>query len=528
MNMNLFLRFIILTALIIASACAKISSPTGGLRDRKPPVVVKSIPENEAKNFREKRVSVTFDEYVVLDNINDKFMVSPPMKKKPRVFIKGKSVNVEFEDVLKDSTTYTFYFQDAIKDLNEGNILANYQFVFSTGEVIDSLSVTGNVFNSFNLEIPEKTLVLMYSDLADSAVIKDLPDYISRVNSDGYFRIDNVRPGNFRLYALKDDDNSKNYNYIEEEFAFLDSIVAVTPEKNFIPLVKDTTTVKKGAVPVPKPAVVTGEHQLILFAAQKRAHYLTNSSRDIKYQLIYTLSLPPDTMDFEFSIPGTGRDAYLEERSRNKDTLRIWLADSSLYSRPQITTIVKYPFNDTLGVLGYKEDTLLMRYLAPRAPRSAKVKKPVLIVNSNISSGFLGPGQAIAFYSETPLREPDTSKIKLYELIERKKQDISYQFIKDSTNAGKYTLNAKILQGKQYLFVADSASFRNIFNECTDSTGVKFTVRDPESYGKLTLNLTNLEGNWIIQLLNNQERLVREEHIEKDGKMIFQIGRAHV
>ena len=103
-----------------------------------------------------------------------------------------------------------------------------FQFVFSTGPVIDSLSVTGNVYNSYDLEVPEETLVIMFRELADSAVIKHLPDYISRVNQDGYFRIDNVRPGKYRLYALKDEDNSKNYNLIEEEFAFMDSIVTYT------------------------------------------------------------------------------------------------------------------------------------------------------------------------------------------------------------------------------------------------------------------------------------------------------------
>ena len=149
--------FLFQLLIILISACAKISSPSGGPRDRLPPVVVKSIPVNGAKNFKGKSIAITFDEYVVLDNINEKFMVSPPMKKKPRVFIKGKSVNVEFDEKLKDSTTYTFYFQDAIRDLNEGNILENYQFVFSTGPVIDSLSVTGNVYNAFNLEVPEKT-----------------------------------------------------------------------------------------------------------------------------------------------------------------------------------------------------------------------------------------------------------------------------------------------------------------------------------------------------------------------------------
>ena len=212
---------------------------------RTPPVVLETIPEYGAKNFRGKSISITFDEYVALDNINDKFMVSPPMKKKPRVFIRGKSVIAEFEENLRDSTTYTFYFQDAIKDLNEGNVIEDYQFVLSTGSVIDSLSVTGNVYNAFNLEVPEKTMVLLYRELADSFVVKHLPDYISRVDLKGYFRINNVKTGTYRLYALKDGDNSKNYNLPEEEFAFMNSPVEITPEKNFIPVVKDTVPVKK-------------------------------------------------------------------------------------------------------------------------------------------------------------------------------------------------------------------------------------------------------------------------------------------
>ena len=185
---SLITRFFLLSAIfILISDCAKVSAPTGGPKDRQPPVVVKSVPEYGARNFKGKSVVITFNKYVVLDNISEKFMVSPPMKKKPRVLIKGKSVNIEYNEELKDSTTYTFYFQDAIKDLNEGNVLDNYQFVFSTGSVVDSLSVTGNVYNSLNLEIPEKALVLLYHELADSAVTKHLPDYISRVEPERIF-----------------------------------------------------------------------------------------------------------------------------------------------------------------------------------------------------------------------------------------------------------------------------------------------------------------------------------------------------
>src|SRR5450759_2791626 len=117
MYKRMITRLFLLSALVILlSGCAKISSPSGGLRDRLPPVVVKSVPLNGARNFRGNKLEIIFNEYVVLDNISEKFMVSPPMKKKPKVFIKGKGVDVEFDDKLKDSTTYTFYFQDAIKD----------------------------------------------------------------------------------------------------------------------------------------------------------------------------------------------------------------------------------------------------------------------------------------------------------------------------------------------------------------------------------------------------------------------------
>jgi hypothetical protein len=532
MNKSMLSFLSLLTALVILSgACAKISSPSGGRRDKLPPVVVKSVPVYGEINFRGKGFSIYFNEYVVLDNINDKFMVSPPLKKKPRVLIKGKSVNVEFDEALKDSTTYTFYFQDAIKDNNEGNILDNYQFVLSTGKVIDSLSVTGNVYNSKNLEVPEKTLVLMYRELADSAVVKHLPEYISRVNPDGYFRINNVRAGKYRLYALKDLDNSKNYNSIEEEFAFMNTPVEITPEKNFLPVIKDTITVKKelpkvtkaSQVPVPVPEIVplTGEFNLLLFAAEKKAHYLTKSSRDLKYQMIYTLSLPPDTMKFELTMPEESDKSYFIERTRNNDTLIVWLADSSLYSKPQITTIVKYPFTDSTGVDLYKKDTVIMRFLAPRVPRGVKAKKPVFAVDANISSGSLKPGQNIILRSKTPFIMPDTSRMRLYELVEPKRIKVPFTLAKDSSNSCRYYLNATFLPGKKYLYIADSASFRNIYNESSDSAGLKFSVRELDSYGKMTLDIHNYEGDRIIQLLDKTENLVSEKFMKKDGLVTF-------
>ena len=177
-----------------------------------------------------------------------------------------------------------------------------------------------------------------------------------------------------------------------------------TPERNFIPVVKDTAVIKK-IVPKPsgqikitetkpvEPVALKGEYQLHLFKSPKKNHYLAGSSRNMAYRLNYILSAPPDTMKFEFSIPGAD-DKYFKEWSRERDTIKVWLTDSSLYSQPQITTYITYPFTDTLQVLGYKMDTVIMRYTAPRAPRAAKVKKTFFKVNTNISGGFMKPGQS--------------------------------------------------------------------------------------------------------------------------------------
>jgi hypothetical protein len=533
---NIFL----VVAVLYAAACAKVSSPTGGLRDRTPPVVTESEPANGALNFRGNRIDIAFDEFVVLDNINDKFMVSPPMKERPRIFTRGKSVRIEYRDELRDSTTYTFYFLDAIRDLNENNILDNYRFAFSTGPVIDSLSVTGNVYNALNLEVPEKTSVLLYRDLSDSAVIKQIPDYISRVDQTGYFRIDNVRGGKYRLFALTDDDNSKTYNRVEEPFGFIDSVITVTPENNYIPPVKDTVKTEaiqnrklrqseaassaaaRAAVKAELPEQ-TGDYRLILFNAARKARYLAGSPRTSLYKLTYILSVPPDTMNFGISITDATADQYFMEKSRLGDTINVWLTDSSVYSRPVITTIVNYPFTDSLGIDTYKEDTIQMRFLQPKAARNVKRTTPKLNIRSNVTGGIMKPGQQLVFTAETPLREPDTSRIRLYEVVEKTNNRIPFRFERDTSVLNKFSLDARLREGSQYLLITDSEAFSNIYDETNDSTAMRLTVRETDSYSSLILTLENCQGKCIIQLLDRTEKLLVQKKVEGDGRFVFNL-----
>jgi hypothetical protein len=510
----------IIAAYTLAAGCAKVSSPAGGPRDKTPPVVVKTTPAPGSKFYTGKKIEITFNEYVVLDKINEKFMVSPPMKIKPEVSVRGKSVVVEYEDELRDSTTYTFNFSDAVKDINEGNIYENLQFVFSTGPVVDSLSVTGNVLNALVLDAPENALILLYRDLSAAAVKKAIPDYISRTGKNGYFRINNVMEGRYRLYALGDNDNSKNFNLTDEEFAFLNEPIKVTPLKNYLPVKKDTVKIVTPPAKTEDTAVMRGEHKLVMFLHEKTTNYLTSSSRNLSYLLTYTLALPPGDLPFNIEVPGSPDGSFFIERSIRNDTMKVWITDTTLYSTPLISTIVTYPFTDTTGVTMSRQDTIPMRFLSPRSVRT-KVKPPQYQVKSNIPGGSLRPGQKIIFESATPLKSPDTSRIRLYEIKGPEKINVPYSFERDSSNSCRVILNATFDQGKNYQYIADSAAFGDIYGESTDSTGIRITVREEKSFGKLVLNIKGYEGSRVIQLLDKNEKPVHEINMAGDGKAEF-------
>ncbi len=507
---------LLILGILFIAGCAKMSSPSGGPRDTTPPVALKSFPESGTRNFTGKEIIITFDEYVVLQNINEKFMVSPPMQERPQVVIRGKDVRVRYDETLRENTTYTFNFLDAIRDLNEGNPIDNFQFVFSTGPVIDSLSVTGSVRNALNLEIPENTLVMLHRNPDRSVALEGIPDYITRVEKNGNFSINNISAGTYRLYALKDIDNSKSFNLAEEEFAFLDSIIQVSPETNYNFADDSTASAARG-----DSAVSAGMYSLILFQAEKKNRYLSSSSRPNQYRMTFTLSLPPDTMKFGFSIPGSDDDEYFIESSAAGDTINVWLTDSALYSREVIRTLVTYPFTDSLGANAYRTDTVTGRFVRPRQTRGSTAARQAYRVSSPLSAGSVKPVRRIRFTSPTPLAATDTSKLTVFEVIDDRKIRIPYSLSPDSLNSCIAYMDVGLRQGSSYIFSSDSAAFRSIYGEVSDSTGGKFTVRTPESYGQLAMNITNHSGQRIIQLLDRQEKIVKEVIMKEDGLIEF-------
>jgi len=514
-------------AISVIFSCARQMPPSGGPRDITPPKIVKSVPANGAISFKGKSVVITFDEFIALEKMDEKFMISPPVKKKPDIVLKEKNLYINFHEKLKDSTTYTLYFQDAVRDLNEGNAIHNFQFVFSTGNVLDSLSVTGNIYNSSNLEVPENTQILMYKTLADTAPVKLLPDYISLADINGGFRINNVRQGTYKLYGLQDKNSNKKYDLSDEGFAFMDNPVQITSVKNYLPVVipKDTIKIKpaKGLIILKKPEeipLINGEYKLFLFIAPKRNHYLASSGRKTANLLNYTLSLPPDSTGFVFKIPDADNKSYFLEKNTMGDSIAVWLTDSLLYSKQQINTIVGYPYTDSTGITKLKTDTIPLRFVFTKAIKT-KEAMTKYTYSTNLSGGILKPAQQIIFSSQTPFRAPDTAKIRIYETTKTGKTIVPYFFIKDSLNSKRYYLKSKFKEGSNYLFIANRASFGDIYGKSADSLGIKFFVREADTYGRLTMPVKNVHCATIIQLLDQQEKVLSERKIKTDSKVEF-------
>jgi hypothetical protein len=524
--------------LFCTSKCAKMGSPSGGPRDRTPPVVLKTVPAAYSTNFKGRRITITFDEYVTVDNANENLLISPPLSPRPKVWLKGKSVIVDIQENLKENFTYTFNFQNSIKDLNEGNVLVGYQFVVATGPVIDSLSVTGNVYYAENLEIPEKIFIIMHNNLADTAVKKGMPDYIGTVDRFGYFRINNVRADSFNLYALKDLNNNRRYDLTDEEFAFLNYPIEVSADSSWIPVVKDTTAIPKLPPPPARTAAgqntqakdadtiaLTGRYNLFMFKKASTARFLRSSQRSLKNKLEFAFSLPPPPdMPAEFSLSDFAENAFITEQSVNKDTLLIWLLDSMLIETNPITARIKYPFTDSTGAVVFKTDTINMRFVEPRAPRGAvqaEVTQQPLTVHNNFSSG-VKPGDKLVLRSETPIVEPDTSMMRLFEIGESDTLKIAFLLQKDSVTTTRYIIETKLLQEKRYLFVADSGAFRDVYNVCSDSIGIGFSLKSEDVYGKLTFNIQNVDEPIIVQLLDKSEaKIIAEVLMTESGKALF-------
>jgi hypothetical protein len=542
-RLNKYYKYIAVISIIAAGACAKQGSPSGGPRDTTPPEVVRSTPLNGTTNFSGKTITLTFNEYVVLDKIQEKFMISPPVEKRPEINTRGKNVIISIDEELRDSTTYTLYFQDAIRDINEGNILENYQFVFSTGDFIDSLMLDGRVYDAFNLEVPPRMMVMLHSNLSDTAPKTVIPDYISMTGPAGYFTVNNLRAGTYRIYALEDVNNNRKYEPADERFAFFSDTVRVTLESN-LPFDADTLseesemihfhtedihmhepdtlfppdqdTIRKIQTHIREP-----EHILYAFKAKPERYFLASTARKEARLLEYFLSLPPDTLDFIFEAPGLSSEDYFTEWSPKRDTLKIWLRDSAVYNSQIIETVLTYPFSDNDSGLISKTDTIPMRFIQPRTPRGGTAPAQALQITSTAVRAGMPPGSDIVITPNAPIESVNFNLFTISAYNDSTGLLLPFTPRVDTLVPRKIVIEQKLEAGEDYVLQLLPGALVSMYGETIDTTLFRFRVRTMDSYGTFTANLSGYDGNVVVQLLDNRETVMMEEKIKSPGNAVF-------
>jgi Bacterial Ig-like domain len=372
MGKILFIPFSIVVILIALigvvtdTGCANIMPPQGGYKDTIPPILVHATPIDSSKNFNASHITLTFDEFINLDNPHENLLISPVPKIEPEVETKLRTVIVRLKDTLEPNTTYTFNFGNAIKDVNEGNPAKNFTYIFSTGTAFDSLTLSGKVILAETGKVDSTLSVILHKHGDDSAVVNEKPRYATHLDSSGNFTFRNLPPGTFYIYALKNEGGS--YRYSERQlFAFADSAVTVNGNNEPITLYayteKASTEKNAPATPTLTPQV-GGRPRAATGGRENRLRLQTNIDNgqlDLLNNLTITSDLPLrklDTSLIHFSrdssfIPITDY-SILRDTSQKKLTFRYNLKENTLYH-----VIAEKDFaEDSLGRKLLKADTI--------------------------------------------------------------------------------------------------------------------------------------------------------------------------
>lgn len=522
----------VLAWVVIISSCASQGMPTGGPKDSIPPVLLETNPGFKELNFKGDKVTLTFDEFILPDQITEALVISPPLEKRPTVRTKGRSLVVQFNEDLMDSTTYSVDFKNSIADNNEKNPYKNMRISFSTGNVYDSLRIAGRLMNAFNMEAVQNGLVLLQKNLHDSAVYKVRPNYIAKTDEKGIFLIDNIASGSYHLFAINDASNDLLYNEGAEELAFIDSVFIPSAEYN-----EEIDTLAKG---VDSMMIVAHTHfqpdpiYLKQFTEDIFDQYLDSYTRLNRYQCIFVFNESVnDTFNLQL-IENETKDWYQMEYNENMDSLVVWIADTTVARLDTLFMEVSYYQLDSMAELYVKKDTLEMNFMDKVEDESKKKKKkkddeeekPIPIPQfswaSNIAS-IVELNNSIVFTAPQPVKYFDSTQVVLYHSEDTLKKPLNYKFERDTSVWRQYKISYKWQPETDYTIEIDSAACENIYGVTSKYFNKKFKTREEDYYGTVIINAINVSSPLILQLLQNddKEAILVEKSIEKDKTVNF-------
>lgn len=532
-------KYIALLLVIIGFyACASTGMPDGGPYDETPPKFVRATPEPNATNNKRKKISIEFDEYIKLDKASEKVIISPPQNEAPEVKVSGHRVLVEFFDTLRENTTYTIDFGDAIVDNNEDNPLGNFAYAFSTGEHIDTMEVSGTVLSADNLEPVKGIQVGLHKNLEDSAFVKLPFDRISRTDSRGHFTIRGVAPGKYRIYALMDGNQNYFFDSKTEAIAFLDSLVVpdMRPAMRQDTVWNELDTLAYDTIyEVHYTRFLPDNLILRSFKEENPMQYLVKSEREQLNRFSLYFSAKADTLPTIKGLDFDEKDAFIIESNPRNDTIRYWIKDTVMCERDTLTFQMDYLATDTLGQLVPKTDTLRMvnkidkkrrMALAEEAlkkeekERKKRAKKgdtlkvePKFFAMSVDAPSSLDLNRNIVLKFEEPVEHIDTAAIHMAVKVDSLWEDIPFILMGDSVVPRQYQILADWQPGQEYQLKIDSLGIKGIYGLYTNKVENQLKVKTLEDYGTLYLNIVGAGPHAIVQLLNSSDGVVRQQSV---------------
>lgn len=542
-----------LLALLLTAACASIGNPDGGRFDETPPRVVGSSPVDGAVNVSKRKVQILFDEYIKLEKASEKVVISPPQIEPANVRADGKRVKVDFYDSLRANTTYTIDFSDAIEDNNEGNPMGQYTFSFSTGDVIDTMQVSGRVLNAADLEPIKGIMVGLYP--ADSTwndtLFRTRPFLrVSRTNGEGRFTIKGVKDGAYRVRALDDKDGDFVFSQKNERVAF-DTTVYVTgsfPDVRMDTVWRDSLWYDSIRV-VPYTHYTPDDVLLLAFLEDGQERHLLKTVYPEPTSFTFYFTAPSDSTP---RIKGLNFDerCLVADASLKNDTVTFWVTDTALIHRQDtLSMILSYMETDTLGQLVVTNDTLdlspkttyakiaaerskqIEAWEKDRERRQKKAKKPLPYEENPYEriwleagfkpSGSLAPNQNVRYLAKEPILEVDTTKIHFYVKKDTDWLPAPFLFMSEERSAKSYMLYAEWEPGQKYRFVMDTAAVVSVLEHESKSVRQEFHVRAVEEYGSIFIHVISPDTGVVVQLLSKNDKVEAQQRTDKDGNADF-------
>ena len=516
---------IILGTMIFSYSCANTTTPpSGGPKDTIPPLIKEIYPALGQTNIpvHKTKLEIQFNEYVVVKDPQSLYL-SPPLEKAAKFKIKGKGVIVYFENDLDSNKTYTLDLTNAIADNNEGNMFPGYTLVFSTGDRIDSMLVTGIVQDCNSLQPIKGATVMLYKDHADSAVFLKRPDAAIRTDEWGFFCLRNIQDTIYRMYAVIDENNNNKYEPESEKIAFIDTLIRpVVIVNDSLPEVlkydmKDTVSCLARKT----------EYELNIFKEKPSKQMIVNKER-IGERTAYITFMAPYAQIDSIWIKGVPKEKLITQFNIMQDSLEIWINDP----KPQPDTLflnVKYMKTDTLGMLNsFTEEIKLTKPKASLIGKSAKkdIKKeyttcvftleakPENVEQYGFTMEFKYPVvksafDSLIFRSINPRQQEKTGK---------------YKVVQDSLNLRKYTIfpEEKLQSGWEYFLKIPHRRFTDINGFYNDSTEVKVSLPSDDKLSNISLILSGVNNKYIIDLLDEKRtKVIRSFIVDTDQTLLF-------